>query len=67
LGGLGLVVEPMLVDTAAAGRRTARIRKKHRTEVTEVTEGGSGLVGEPVLADTAAAGRELRESVKSIA
>jgi hypothetical protein len=54
-----------MVDIGAAGREP-RIGGKHRTEVTEVTEGGWGLVGERIFVDIGAAGRN-RESGQNIA
>jgi hypothetical protein len=46
------------VDTAAGGARTGKKTEKHRTEVTEATEGG---LEERLLVDPAAGGRGARE------
>ena len=50
--------------TLAASGREARDRGKHRTEVTEVTEGDWGLVAKAVQWTLAASGREARDRGK---
>jgi hypothetical protein len=50
-------VEGFLVDSMASGRERPR-RGKHRTEVTEVTEGDWRFDGATLLVDSMASGRE---------